>query len=63
MDNDTLYDIFKMAIESEYAASEFYQKAAKNTTNVEAKRLFENFAVTELNHKNQLEELYITLKK
>lgn len=63
MDDDTLYNIFKMAIEKEYAASEFYRKAAKDTTNEEAKKLFEKFAVSELNHKNELEELYNALKK
>lgn len=63
MDNNTLYGIFKMAIENEYDASEFYRKAAEKTTNIEAKRLFEKFAVIELKHKNELEGLYVTLKK
>ena len=63
MDNDTLFDIFKTAIMNEQAAYEFYQKAAKGTGNMEAKKLFENFAATELGHRSQLEELYKTLKK
>ena len=63
MDNDTLYNVFKVAIDKEYAASEFYRKAAKDTANEEAKKLFEIFVVSELNHKNELEELYNALKK
>lgn len=63
MDNDTLFDIFKTAIINEHNAYEFYLKAAKGTGNMEAKKLFESFAATELGHRGQLEELYKTLKK
>jgi rubrerythrin len=63
MDNDSLFDIFKTAILNEHNAYEFYLKAAKGADNMEAKKLFENFATTELTHRTQLEELYKTLKK
>jgi rubrerythrin len=63
MDNDTLFDIFKVAIMNEHEAYEFYRKAAAGTANMEAKKLFEDFATTELGHRAQLEELYKTLKK
>jgi rubrerythrin len=63
MDNDTLFDIFKVAIVNEDEAYEFYRKAAAGTANREAKKLFEDFAATEREHRRQLEELYKTLRK
>jgi rubrerythrin len=63
MDNDTLFDVFKKAIVHEFEAHEFYKKAAANTQNAEAKALFEQFAMTELNHKRALEDLYASLKR
>jgi rubrerythrin len=63
MDNETLFEVFKKAILNEHNAYEFYLKAAKETGNPEARRLFENFAATELGHRTELEELYKNLKK
>ncbi|OGW33661.1 MAG: hypothetical protein A2X58_12925 [Nitrospirae bacterium GWC2_56_14] len=63
MDNDTLFDIFKIAIINEHNAYEFYLKAAKDTTNEEAKKLFEQFAATELKHERSLEDFYKSLKQ
>lgn len=63
MDNDTLFDVFKAAIINEHNAYEFYLKAAEGAVNREAKKLFEDFAATELGHRTKLEELYKTLKK
>ena len=63
MDNDTLFEVFKSAIINEHNAYEFYLKAAAGASNIEAKKLFENFAATELGHRTKLEELYKTLKK
>jgi rubrerythrin len=62
MDNDTLFEVFKTAIVNEHNAYEFYLKAAKDATNLEAKKVFEEFAATELGHRTDLEELYKTLK-
>lgn len=63
MDNETLFEVFKTAIVSEHNAYEFYLKAAKETAQVEAKKLFEQFATVELKHEHDLEELYKTLRQ
>jgi rubrerythrin len=63
MDNNTLFEIFKTAIISEHKSYEFYLKAAKETDNAEAKKLFEQFASVELKHEHGLEELYKSLKQ
>jgi len=63
MDNDTLFEIFKTAILNEHNAYEFYLKAAKETGNSEAKKLFEKFAAQELRHEHDLEDLYKSLKQ
>lgn len=63
MDNDALFDIFKIAILKEHEAYEFYTNSAKRTAHMEAKQLFEKFAAMELRHKQALEDLYKTLKK
>ena len=63
MDNDTLFDIFKTAIINEHKAYEFYLKAARDTDNMEAKKLFEQFASVELKHEHDLENLYKSLKQ
>ena len=63
MDNDTLFEVFKKAIINEHNAYEFYLKAAKETGNAEARKLFEDFAATELSHRTGLEELYKILKR
>ena len=63
MDRDTLFEVFKKAIVAEHEACEFYTRAAAETSNGEAKKLFESFAATERNHKSTLEELYKSLKQ
>jgi rubrerythrin len=63
MDNDTLFEVFKTAILNEHDAYEFYLKAAGGTDNPEAKKLFEQFAASELKHEHGLEELYKSMKK
>jgi rubrerythrin len=63
MDNETLFEIFKTAIVNEHNAYEFYLKAARDTSNTEAKKLFEQFASAELKHEHGLEDLYKSLKK
>lgn len=63
MDNDTLFNIFKTAIMDEHKSYEFYLKAASTATNVEAKKLFEDFAAQELKHEHDLEKLYRTLRQ
>jgi rubrerythrin len=63
MGNDDLFDIFKTAILNEHKSYEFYTQSARDTTNMEAKKLFEDFAATELKHERALEDLYKSLKK
>jgi rubrerythrin len=63
MDSETLFEVFKTAIMNEHNAYEFYLKAARNTDNVEAKKLFEQFASAELKHEHDLEDLYKSLKQ
>jgi rubrerythrin len=48
---------------NEHNAYEFYLKAARDTDNAEAKKLFEQFASAELKHEHGLEELYKSLKR
>jgi rubrerythrin len=62
MDNDTLFEVFKTAIMNEHNAYEFYLKAARDTNNMDAKKLFEQFASAERKHERDLEELYKSLK-
>ena len=63
MDNDILFEVFKTGIMNEHNAYEFYLKAARDTDNPDAKKLFEQFAAAELKHEHDLEDLYKSLKK
>ena len=63
MELDQLFDIFKLAIESESQAEEFYQKASQNTTDPESKTLFEEFAKMESYHLRRLKERYAELRE
>lgn len=63
MKREDLFDIFKIAIESESEAFEFYQKAAKNTTDPESKKLFEEFALMEESHLTKLKDRYRKLRE
>lgn len=63
MDKETLFEVFKTAIINEHNAYEFYLKAARDTDNEEAKKLFEHFASMELKHEHDLEELYKSLRQ
>lgn len=58
MDSEDLFNIFKMAIENESEAFGFYQKAAMNTSDLESKKLFEEFARGEEYHLNRLKDRY-----
>lgn len=63
MEKDVLFDIFKIAIDKEHDAYEFYKKAARNTKNKEARNLFEKFAGVELEHEKTLQKLYREIKE
>ncbi|MBI4689513.1 MAG: ferritin-like domain-containing protein [Nitrospirae bacterium] len=63
MDIESLFNIFKVAIENESSAAEFYQNAAQNTSDPESKKIFEEFAKMESYHLNKLKERYAELRK
>jgi rubrerythrin len=63
MDRDKLFDIFKIAIDMEHEAHEFYTKAAETTSDPEVKMLFEEFAAAELVHKQKLKEKYSLMRE
>ena len=63
MDTERLFDIFKIAIEDESRAAEFYQNAAQTTFDAESKQIFEEFARMETQHLNRLKEKYAELRK
>jgi rubrerythrin len=63
MELDALFDIFKIAIDNEREAHEFYKKAAAGTFDPDAKKLFEDLASVELRHENLLQEKYRDMKE
>ncbi|MFZ3066505.1 MAG: ferritin family protein [Nitrospirota bacterium] len=63
MEQEKLFEIFKIAIDKEHEACEFYTKAAQNTKDAEAKTLFEKFALVELEHERALQETYRRMKE
>jgi rubrerythrin len=62
MDADTLFRAFKIAMEREHEATEFYSDLASKITEEDLKKLFQQFAVEETKHFNKLAELYKSLK-
>lgn len=63
MNLDTLFDIFKVAIDREREAHDFYADAAGRTQDPEVKALFEEFSNVELSHERRLKEKYRQLKE
>lgn len=63
MERETLLDIFRIAIENENGAYEFYKKAAAGISDPEIKKLFEELANTELIHEGRLKERYKELRE
>ncbi len=58
MERRTLFNIFKMAIEDERKAYNFYLTAAANTYDPAVKEIFEDLAQTEFSHEARLREKY-----
>ncbi len=58
MERRTLFNIFKMAIEDERKAHNFYMTAATSTYDADVKKLFEEMARTEFSHELSLREKY-----
>jgi len=63
MDVDTLFNIFKIAIDNEYKSNKFYKKAANDVVDPDAKMLFEDLANMELKHEELLKERYKALRE
>ena len=63
IDRENLFDVFKIAIDKENEAYQFYLKAAENTSNPDVKKLFEEFAKVELSHEQKLKDKYRELRE
>lgn len=59
---ESFFSAFKLAIDEEQKASELYMTLAKMCEETELKKLFEQFAAEELEHKEKLIEKYNELK-
>ncbi len=63
MTREELFNAFKVAIDKEQEAFEFYSALAKKITeNKELKVLFENFARQESTHLQAFKDLYANLR-
>ena len=63
MDIEILFDIFKVAIDKERAAYDFYLEAAAGASDSDIKKLFGELAVIELEHQKKLEKKYKELRE
>lgn len=63
MDAETLYKAFKIAIEREHEAKEFYEDLASKIADPEIKRIFQQIASEESKHFDYLTELYKSMKE
>ena len=63
LDREGLLSIFKLGAEKEREAQEFYLKAAADTSDPEAKKIFEEFAQIERHHEQVLIEKYRKLRE
>lgn len=62
MDRETLFKIFKQAIQDEENAHAFYSSAAAGISEPEFKKTFELLAKNELGHVEMLKEKYKKLR-
>jgi rubrerythrin len=63
LDLEGLVNIFKVCAEKEPEAQEFYLKAAADTSDPEARKIFEELAQTEHRHEQVLIEKYRKLRE
>lgn len=63
MDRDMLFEAFKIAIDREHEAHEFYKGLSEEVDDAELKELFGGFAEEELKHFGKLKELYMKMKE
>ena len=57
-DDMTMADVFSIAMKNEEAAMKMYQQLAADSTEAEARKLFEGLAVMEQGHKAKMEKFY-----
>jgi rubrerythrin len=62
MDREQYFSAFKLAIEEEQKAHELYSTLAEMSTDPETKKIFEQFARDELEHRRKLMDRYSKLK-
>jgi rubrerythrin len=60
--NKKMFNAFKIGIDREAEAIDFYRNLAKEADDIETKKLFERFAVEENHHMEKLMELYKKMK-
>jgi len=63
MDRDMLFEAFKIAIDKESEAVEFYKGLSEDSDEQELKTLFSEFAEEEEKHLSKLKELYMKMKE
>lgn len=63
MDKKELFNAFKLGIEKERSAQEFYKRMIKGVSDVELKQIFITFLDQEEKHERKLSELYAQLKE
>ena len=57
-DDMTMADVFSISMKNEEAAMKMYQQLAADSTEAEARKLFEGLAVMEQGHKAKMEKFY-----
>jgi rubrerythrin len=62
MDREQYFSAFKLAIEAEQKAHELYSSLADMSADPETKKIFEQFAQDELEHKRKLMDRYALLR-
>ena len=63
LDKENLFAVFKIAIDKEREAYEFYLNAAAKTSHPDVKKLFNEFAKVERLHEQKLEEKYREIRE
>lgn len=62
MDRQALLAAFRIAIDKEEEAAQFYTQLAEQAEDPETRKLFRKFADDETSHSDSLKELYATLR-
>jgi len=62
VDNEKLFEMFKIAVEKEHEAYETYNDISGKVDDENLKKIFEDTAKDELKHKEQIMEQYNIIK-